>query len=160
MADAMQQMNPNFFDAEVQARELEQQVIAAEAQRKAAAHAKTTEGIREQAQEVLEASFDININNYQKAMKAYNELLLLKDSEKQKASLQAMDEKEKQQLVKALQFRDMMKKTDEPVREVAAEEELRLRNLERSLFADMEAVFEEYKHNGNQPIILGEEKAA
>ena len=147
MADTALNTNPDFFDAEVQARELEQQVMAAEDARK-------TTNVREKAKEVLEASMSIDTGDFKRMMSKYQEIIALNDEVKIKANIDQMEVADKKLLKKAIEFKILMEQASDNIKGTAAIEEIRLRNLERELFSDLESVEE----GGNQPIKIEEQE--
>jgi len=159
---SQQPNNDQFADAYREAEALGYEVKGAEDTRKAlaaenATRTKISNMTREQILEQLKKpGMTITAENYYEAMKLHNELLALNEDER-RAKLQTIGMDKKTLLLQALRFHELVKNLDEETRESLATEEIRLQNLERDLFADLEGVVEEI---GSKPIEISEEKAA
>jgi len=137
MPNQIQQLgfNPEFNDAYKDAFALSGEAIRAETKRKDELLLKT----RGRTKEVIQSPLNIQTQEYARIMNQYNALLGLKTKDERRTALSKMSKEDKGLMVKALRFRDLVRKMDEQERLSMANEEIHFINLEKELFGDLEA---------------------
>jgi len=127
--------NPEFNDTYKDAFVLSGEAMRAEAKRKDELLLKT----RGKTKEVIQNPLNIQAQEYARIMNQYDSLLGLKTKNERRTALSKMSKEDKRLMVKALRFRDLVRKMDEQERLSMANEEIHFINLEKELFGDIEA---------------------